>query len=350
MELEPNELDEGIRRGLDFLEHNQLPSGEFKICMSTDQSFEKDWVVDSSPFPTALIAYSLGFADSMQAQEMKRKALQFFIAEMEGAGLWRYWTKQHQYHSIIPPDLDDIACISYVMRQHGISFPANEKLILANRNHQRLFYTWITPRWPLPLDRQYWCVALRQWSKPVKQYYFWKLNESAPNDVDCVVNANVLFYLGDTDATRNVVRYLIDVFRAEQEECCDKWHLNRFMFYYAVSRNFHAGVSALAAIRDEAIARIERCAQPDGSIGGTVLDTALAVCSLLYWKNAGRHVQRAIHFLLRVQRHEGAWPGAALYYGGPKKYYGWGSEELTTGFCLEALLHYRIKVEEANAA
>lgn len=37
-----------------------------------------------------------------------------------------------------------------------------------------------------------------------------------------------------------------------------------------------------------------------------------------------------------------SWPRASLYYSGPKKRYAWGSEELTTGFCLEALLRYRI--------
>jgi len=30
-------------------------------------------------------------------------------------------------------------------------------------------------------------------AKSAQNYYFWKLNESAPNDIDCVVNANVLF-------------------------------------------------------------------------------------------------------------------------------------------------------------
>ncbi len=39
---------------------------------------------------------------------------------------------------------------------------------------------------------------------------------------------------------------------------------------------------------------------------------------------------------------DGSWPRAALYYSGPKKLYGWGSEELITGFCLEALLRYQI--------
>jgi hypothetical protein len=39
---------------------------------------------------------------------------------------------------------------------------------------------------------------------------------------------------------------------------------------------------------------------------------------------------------------DNSWPRATLYYRGPKKLYAWGSEELVTGFCLEALLHYQI--------
>jgi hypothetical protein len=34
-----------------------------------------------------------------------------------------------------------------------------------------------------------------------------------------------------------------------------------------------------------------------------------------------------------------------MYYGGPKKYYGWGSEELTTGFCIEALGRYQARAD-----
>ncbi|HEX8131725.1 MAG TPA: hypothetical protein VF527_21700 [Pyrinomonadaceae bacterium] len=339
--MNSNDLDASIERGLEFLRRSQLPSGEFKAFMFTDNSLEKDCVVDSSPFPTALIVYSLGFADPAAAVEMIDRSLRFFLAEMEGAGLWRYWTKEHQYHSIIPPDLDDIACVSYVLRRHGVAFPSNLKLIFANRNPKNLFYTWLTPRWPLPLDALYWRVTLRQLAHPLNFYYFWKLNESARHDVDCVVNANVLFYVGASGATQAVVDYLIDVVRRGAEDCCDKWHLNRFMFYYVVSRNFAAGVSAFEVVREEAVCKITEAAKPDGSIGETVLDTALAVCALLSWRSAPPELERALSFLLDRQRAEGDWPRAALYYGGPKKYYGWGSEELTTGFCLEALLRYR---------
>jgi hypothetical protein len=227
-------LDRAVGRGLAFLRRSQLPSGEFKVFMSTDHALGRDCVADSSPFPTALVAYSLGFAGRAGAGDMLDRAVRFLLAEMEGPGLWRYWTKGHRYHSAIPPDLDDTACVSYVLRRHGARFPDNTRLVLANRDRAGLFYTWVTPRWPMPRVAAFWRASLRQWLSPLKLHYFWRLNESEPSDVDCVVNANVLFYLGD-----------------------------------------------------------------------------------------------------------GEWARAVLYYGGPKRYYGWGSEELTTGFCLEALLRYR---------
>ena len=335
------ELGDGVRRGLDFLRRSQLPSGEFRVFMSRDERMETDCVADSTPFATALVAYSLGFAEPAEVGAMIDRALRFFLDEMEGPGLWRYWTKRHQYHAVVPPDLDDIACVSHLLRRHGVAFPDNLRLIFANRDPRGLFYTWLTPRPPAPRNLGTWRVVWRQLLSPLKLYYFWKLNESAPGDVDCVVNANVLLYAGARPETLPVIDYLIGVLRRGEEDCCDKWHLNRFTFHYVVARNFDAGVSAFASVRDESVARLVAAAQPDGSIGGNVLETALAACALLCWKAEPPELGRAVRFLLARQRAGGDWQRAALYYGGPKKYYGWGSEELTTGFCLEALRRYR---------
>lgn len=339
--MSSNGLEAGIERGIEFLRRSQLPSGEFKVYMSPDLNLERDCIFDSSPFPAALIAYALGFADRAAAGDILEKALRFLLDEMEGPGLWRYWTKRHQSHATIPPDLDDISCASFVLRRHGLPFPPNLKLVLANRTRDGLFYTWMTARWPLPPVPSYWRVVLSQWRHPLRVYYFWKLLEPTRHDVDGVVNANVLFYVGEVPETRRVVNYLIDILRRGEEDRCDGWYSNRFMFHYALSRNFHAGVEALGGVRDEALARIVGAAQPDGSIGSGVLNTALSVCTLLDWRSSPPELERAVRFLLAEQRTDGSWPRASVYYSGPKKLYGWGSEELITGFCLEALLRYR---------
>ena len=60
-------VDAAVERALGWLHRSQLPSGEFRSYLSTDHALERDRVFDSSPFPTALIAYSLGFAGGARA-------------------------------------------------------------------------------------------------------------------------------------------------------------------------------------------------------------------------------------------------------------------------------------------
>jgi hypothetical protein len=352
--MNSSELDAVVGRGLDFLRRSQLPWGEFKVYMTVIDYAETDGVLDSCVFPTALIAYSLGFDDSGASREMLDKSVRFLLGEMEGPGLWRYWTKRREYQAtiadweklhmfqyVMPPDLDDIACVSYVLRREGVPFPSNLKLIFANRDPGGLFYTWLTLRWPPPLMPAYLRTVLPQWRHPLMLPAYWKLTPSMPDDVDCVVNANVLFYAGAGREMRPVVEYLIDVARRGEGHRCDKWHRNRFMFHYVVSRNFDAGVAALGDARDASVAGIIGAAKPDGAIGDNAADTALAVCALLSWGSTPPELERAVRFLLESQRADGSWPRTTLWYGGPQKHYGWGSEELTTGFCLEALLRYR---------
>jgi hypothetical protein len=339
-------LEAAIERATAFLAARQLPSGEFVCYRSTDPTLETAREPDSTTFPTALIAYSLGFVGSALTRTMLARSVQFFLAEMEGPGMWRYWTRAHPYHAMIPADLDDIACVSYVLRREGAVFPANEALVLANRDARGLFYTWIAARWPPPWHLRWWRVALWPWATPVRAFYFWKLNESAPDDVDAVVNANVLLYLGEGEETMAVAGLLEDVLRRGAEECADKWHLNRFTFYYAVARTFQAGARALGGMRDDIVQRIVAHARADGAIGDTELNTALAACALLAWNSAPPELERAINYLLNRQLPGGEWPATAMYYGGPKKYFGWGSEELTTGFCLEAVARYRARHQE----
>lgn len=329
-------LERAVGSGLIFLKNNQLSSGEFKSYRSTHPTMEDDCEPDSSPFPTALITYSLSFSDSSQAKEMIEKAVNFFLSEMEKGSVWRYWTAQHPYHKNIPPDLDDISYISAILESRSISFQSNKKLILANQNRHGLFYTWIIPR--LIFNISYWRTAAWEALKPLSLYYFWKLNESSPDDVDCVVNANVLFYLGERKETAPVIDYLIQVIRNKREGCCDKWHLNRFTFYYALTRNYFVGINSLEVVRREVIGRIISSAKTNGMIGDNVLDTALAACALLNLNVFPVELERAVAYLIEQQEDSGFWKRIALYYGGPKKYYGWGSEELTTGFCLEVLI------------
>ena len=76
-EMSANDLGASIRRRIEFLRRSQLPSGEFKVYMSPDLNLQRHCAFDSSPFPAALIAYSLGFDDS--ADDFLKKALRFLL-------------------------------------------------------------------------------------------------------------------------------------------------------------------------------------------------------------------------------------------------------------------------------
>jgi hypothetical protein len=80
------------------------------------------------------------------------------------------------------------------------------------------------------------------------------------------------------------------------------------------------------------------------------LETALGACAL-FSCNA-RPPEATIEALIAAQRADGRWPREPLYHGGRKRdgdgvfaapdrhtpY--WGSEALTTGFCIEALARW----------
>ena len=299
---------------------------------------------DESPFATNHIVYSLGFSQRPAAQEMIDRALNFFKAEMREPGLWHYWLKGSEKHRYIPPDLDDTACISYLFKRHGVSFPDNRPLFWLNRDPANRFYTWLIPRPRLTANLTYWRIVLGDLN-PARLYFFWTTSEAARDDVDGVVNANVLLYLGQSEQTRPIIDYLIEIIQIEREADCDKWYSDPFPFYYALSRNYHAGIEALSEASQEIVLRLERATRPSGMIGANVLDTALAACTLLNLERASpvlaqALLDKAIAYLIEMQDETGAWPCFKLFYGGPKRLNGWGSKELTTGFCLEALERY----------
>ncbi|MEA2141963.1 MAG: hypothetical protein QOI64_393 [Solirubrobacteraceae bacterium] len=322
-----------VERGLAFLAESQLPSGQFSTYVGTD--LRSNGTFESSPFTTALVVHSISGSSAPGTRQMIDRALDYLSAEMEPGGAWRYWASDHGGHEVIPADLDDIACASQVLRRYGRSIPANRRLVLANRDRRGRFYTWIAPRYaPPPLSPAFWRVARRQ----TGARDFFKDNEISGRDVSCVVNANVLFYLGDGRAARPVVKYLIEVMRRRAERSSDSWYESAFPFYYSVARCIAAGITGLAGLSGEITERIGVAQREQGCLGEGSLETALAAGALHYLGQCSPTLIRACDFLLGAQAEDGSWPAEPLYHGGPPRELRWGSAELTTGFCVEALL------------
>lgn len=327
-----------LARGLAFLENAQLPNGEFRVFTSLRRDMADEGTPDPSVFPTAMIAHCLSFAP--EADAIRGRALAFLLAQRDRNGLWRHWTRAHPYFRQLPPDLDDTACVSAALAAAGQNGGADPALLLANRDSLGRFLTWVIPgtRWRgLAHARAAW----PQLAHLVTLAMFFRRTSAAPGDVDAGVNANVLHYLGAFPGHEALVGWLLGIVRSHGEADADKWYENDFMLWYLFAR-------ALAPLSAEAPATI--LARLDEREPATALEHALAISIRSRFGQAPR--QDDIDALLATQRSDGSWPRAAVYFGGRERRTDgslapahpdtphWGSEEVTTGFAVEALARW----------
>ena len=278
---------------------------------------------DPTVFPTALAAHSLSFV--AEAAAMRERALDFLAREMEPRGVWSHRPREHSAHRGLVADADDTACAAAALRDAGRALPDVARNLLAARTRDGLFRTWLITPADLMRPRALWDLFVR--------------GTASVFDLDAVVNANVLHFLGASAETRPVVEWLLTILRERRETDCDKWYDNPFVVRYFFAR-------ALAAINEEARAIIVR--RVEGSSPSSSLEHALGAGALAYCG-----VTSSVNALLESQLSSGSWPAAPLYNVGRVRRRGggfvphsadfmtWGSEELTTAFAVEALARHR---------
>src|SRR5919107_1780477 len=295
-------LAPAVLRGIRFLYDNQRPYGEFRTYASPSLDLSVAFS-DSSVFVTTFVLYSIAGIDSPFGTEMTNKAISFLTDEMRDLGLFQYYTSKNIRS--LDFDLDDTACASVVLQASHPVFDGghNVECFMENRDEAGLFYTWVG-------------------------------GAAVENDVDSVVNANVVLYLGDRDETRSACRYLIDTIESSREGYSYHHYLDDMTLYYAVSRAYAHGAPSLGGAREAIIEKVLQRSRDDGSFGDA-LATACAVCSLANFEYDGAtRLGDAARYLEANQSANGSWRRVAMYFQ-PGRYY--GSEELTTALCLEAL-------------
>lgn len=327
--LQAMEIEHALHLAIEFFYHNQLEHGEFRTYAAGNEAMDDSCVLDSSPFTTSFVLYSLGFYDDLRIQEITARGINFLRSEMEGKGVWRYWSSYNALHKILPPDLDDTCCISFVLKQHRLTL-TNREIILANKNRDGLFYTWLAPRADMPPKLM---NEIQRVTKADSLPLF-SLNGTLEN-VDCAVNANVLLYLGECREVQAVIPY-IKRSVASQGLPDTSYYADSLAFYYLLSRAYLNGVTSLGETRRTVLDSMLSRKSPDGSFGNE-LSTALAVCTWLNFSEPRHQLDDSIAYLIRTQSKGGFWKKIPMWLG-PAPYY--GSEELTTAFCLEALARY----------
>lgn len=338
-------VQQAIGKGLAYLRAHQYPNGEFCAYISGDDPMQ-DWCQpDSTVFPSALIGACLLHLKGREGvDEPLQRTAAFLRAQMARGGTWNHFTRHHPLYAICPMDADDTVCVSSFLSACGVDFPQdqNRALLLHNRRRDGLFYTWFSfhRRFYVHFGRHHLALRGRVFKNPFKTLMFWRQMECKPDDVDAVVNANVLYYLNNISNKEIIINNLINILKQGREGDCDKWYRHPFSVYYFISRNVAAGLIPKEDVAPLIEARIRAKAAAGGALGDTPLHTALALSTLLNLGTARDLVEMAAHSLIRTQQDEGCWPRWRLYYGGPKELTGYGSEEISTAFCLEALARY----------
>ena len=299
-----------ISRALAFLARRQLQTGEFRTWVCFDPQMRARCYPYGSPFLSAFVVQALSSVADPGVKPMTDKTLQFLLREQQGAGIWAISTRDNTMGRLVPPlppDLDCTAVASQALVQLGWPAPANRRLLLDNRNEAGVFRTFLAAEEPLA------------------------------GDICGVVNANVLYYLGESAETQGACDFLNEIVRQHRESRCSAWYNNDPLpFYYTLSRAACHGAPSLSRSRDLVLSRLATRQQSDGSFGSD-LATALAACTLLNLGGAEASLTRAIEFLVRRQARDGSWPRYP-FFGGRGTFF--GSEEFTTAICLEALARY----------
>ncbi|MBI4560078.1 MAG: hypothetical protein HY706_20995 [Candidatus Hydrogenedentes bacterium] len=204
------------------------------------------------------------------------------------------------------------------------------------------------------------------WLPPVTGAFLTWLNyrnppdNTLPNDLDLVVNANVLYALArfnqlDTPGAAEAIALVNHATEQglHQTHYADisLYYPDNFAFHYCVSRAYFEGpVPELAPAVKILAADLEASAQTraDGAVywdkGDPHLNTAFAVLTLLNAQEDTRLVGRAIDYLVSEQDPWlGSWRPGVFFSGqtdGGLRI-NWNSSALTTAMALEALCRYR---------
>jgi hypothetical protein len=311
-----------IHKAVSFLRENQTSHGEFRTRRG-ERADLSDGVPESSIFTTAHALHALEHASDFGVEDLRAAGLRFLLEQKEDGDVWRYWSTRSARRTHAPPDADDTACSAFALRhaRPDVFRGRNVETLLRWRSAEGLFLTWLED--PAPFG--------------------W------PNDVDSVVNANVLLYLGDGAATEKVSAYLRGLVAESREALSYHYYSREIALHHALSRAYHHGCRSLGPMADTWTARVVRGIEEHGM--GDELQAALALSTLLNTRaTCTALLGRLAAFLCDSQHADGGWAARVYWHGStaggsvPTGYY--GSEELVTAACVESLCHYRASVRE----
>ncbi len=312
-----------VERGLDFLESVVAPDGW--PC----------WRYDSTrlvgarhreypPFAAGLGLLALDVCHHPRARALVARTRDFLRSCMQYPGIWSYLPD-------LPPAVDDTAICALAVGPHpwlrmGRLWGRNLDVILSHRDGDGRFVAWMPGEdWPPGLD----------------------------NEVDAVVNANVLAYMGDHAETQAAQRWIETVVAERREAEASPYYIEPVDLHFALARASRFRDGILGELRPTLASRILERLGADGGFGDPMRTAqALSAVDMLAFDLDEAVLAAVLERLIEAQRRDGSWrpclawkepPGWAdwvaanedpLHARPPR---GFASEAMTTAFCIEAM-------------
>ena len=312
-----------VERGIDFLEDIVAPNGGWPCWRYDDTGLVGGRHLEYPPFAAALGLLALDACDHPGAGVLVARTRDFITSCMRYPGIWSY--------PDLPPSVDDTAICALAVGPHpwlrmGRLRGLNFDVMLSHRDRDGRFLLWMPDDdWPTGLD----------------------------NEVDAVVNANVLAYMGDHAETRAAQHWIETVVADRREADASPYYVEPVDLHFALARagRFRDGI--FSELRPTLAGRIVERLEADGGFGDPMRTAqALSALDMLAFDLAEVPLAAVVESLIEAQRGDGSWrpclawkepPGWADWVAvneGPRHVRpprGFASEALTTAFCIEAL-------------
>lgn len=325
-------MDETIDSILQYLAARQAENGEFKSLESYPPLHplgDKGWFyTDPSPFIHANILCALQDINHDPAHHIIQKGCQFIQQHQEWRGFWRFWQHGGATHNV-PIDLDDTALCSYILIKNGISVN-NRKYLLANRDSQGYFLTWLLPRWQLlklPILYRYLLKDVKQLQPILASPML------AAADQEPAVAANIILYLGDTKSTKPCIQQILKQLERPQDAPL-QYYNDPLVIFYHVSRAYYNGVKSFFP----AIALFKNYLPEITAPENPFKQAMLAITVLNFALQDEFPLHNIIQSIIQIASRE-QWE-SHIYFVSKDRNFRAGSPELTAALCLEALDKY----------
>lgn len=353
---------QAITRAIEFLQEAQQPDGSFPLhwcwdeAMTNCMTFYAPMTVKKSPsdlvtssLPTAMVLASLLALEDPRTSPIVENGTKFVQAQMDADGLFGAYP---MFSPTVGPqctgeirNLYVTAINRSVLDALGIPLPSILPRLATYQRSDGTFYQFAIPPQEVELVKAGWPahVQFLRDDAPLMQVYGPTVLELMDR-VEPVTNALMFEYLlQHGQAPAALCDYLVRVSKQERvlahpvhPHPIAQEHPYRFV--YTVSRAYRQGARCLESAKTALSPRLLQEQRSDGS-WGSVLDTALAASSLMNFGYSGDALEQAVAFLLAHQQPDGSWKRGVVWTikSGRARA---GSEEISTGFVLEALGKY----------